>query len=63
MDNENKQAKALAQFEQLRPEILKLFLGAPDYGFTSLTVHFHKGTVKRVVHGFEESIIPAENEH
>lgn len=54
---ENKQSKALRQFEELRPELLKLFLGAPDYGITKLAVYFHGGAIKRIVHSFKQSVI------
>ena len=63
IQQETKQAKALRQFEKLRPELLKLFLGAPDYGTTSIAVYFFEGEYTRVMHGFEASFIPEGNEH
>jgi hypothetical protein len=65
MEELKKQERALRQFKELKQELLKLFLGAPDYGFTSLTVHFYEGEVTRLIYGFEESVIPfpAENEY
>ena len=59
---ESKQEKALRQFEKLQPELLKLFLGAPDYGSTRVAIHFYEGAVTRIVHGFKQSIIPIESE-
>jgi hypothetical protein len=55
---ENKQTRALRQFNLLRPEILKLFLGAPEYGTTKFVVHFQNGEISRISHGFKQSIIP-----
>jgi hypothetical protein len=61
---ESKQARALRLLEQLRPEILKNFLVSPEYGFSSLTVHFYEGEVTRLIHTFEESVIPpVKNEY
>jgi hypothetical protein len=62
METESKQERALRQFEKLRPEIIKLFLGAPDYGISGMTLHFYNREVTRIIFNFEESIIPLENE-
>ena len=59
---EDRQTRALQQLEELKPEILKLFLGAPDFGITSLKIHFMDGAVKRIIRKYEESVVPAGNE-
>jgi len=62
MEAENKEERAIRQFEILKPQILKLFLDAPKFGVTSLAVHFMDGAVKRITHYREESVIPEQNE-
>ena len=63
MKPESKQDRALKLFDNLKPEILKLFLGAPEFGSISLTLIFHNGAVTRISHGFEQSLLVADNEH
>jgi len=55
---ETKQERALHQFEEWKHEILKLFLASPEFGTTSLTVHFMCGDVTRIIHRYEESVVP-----
>jgi len=57
---EQKQERAIRQFESLKPELLKLFLGSPEYGYSSLVVHFYEGEITRLIFGYEESVIPCE---
>ena len=59
----NKEAWANLQLEKHKMEILKLFSEAPKFGVTSLAVHFMEGSVKRIVHMREESIVPEKNEN
>ena len=59
---ETKQEWAIQQFNALKPEFLKLLLGAPEYGATKLTLYFYEGSIKRIVHKYKESVIPVENE-
>ena len=54
---DDKQAKALSQFEELKSRLLKLLLLAPDHGNISLTVHFYDGEVSRFSHGIDESVL------
>jgi len=60
---DNKQARALRQFEEVKSTIMKIFIGAPSYGTTSIKIHWMDGEVKRIIMGYKESIILDENEH
>jgi len=59
---DKKQEWAIQQFNALKPEFLKLLLGAPEFGATKLTIHFYEGSIKRIVHKYKESTIPVEND-
>jgi hypothetical protein len=60
---ENKQSRALRQFEEAKSTIMKIFIGAPSYGATSMKIHWMDGEVKRIVMGYKESLILGEDEH
>ena len=62
MKSESKQARAIRQFEALKPQLMKLLLGAPDYGISGMTFHFFKEEVTRIIFKFEESVLPVEDE-
>ena len=55
--SDDKQAKALAQLEELKSRLLKLLLLAPEYGNISMTVFFCNGEVSRFNHGIDESVL------
>ena len=59
---ETKQDWAIRQFKALTPEFMRILLDAPEYGAMRLTIHFHSGAVKRILHEYKESRIPVENE-
>jgi len=54
---EKKQDWAVQQFNALKPEFIKLLMGAPEYGSTKLTIHFYEGSIKRIVHKYKESVL------
>ena len=60
---ENKQKWALSVLEELRPQFLKILLGAPSFGITSVKIYWHDGEMKRVHIGCRESYIPVSNEN
>ena len=55
MRNDNKMV--LFQLKQLQPEITSLLTDAPQFGISSLEIHFMDGEIKRLVRHREESVV------